>query len=236
MLVPSAPCLLPELTGGSVPDLAGVRDAVGQALSDLVAAQPDRVVVAARAEPGTLAGFGAGQLRRDGGAAALRRDGVRWGWAHELGALLLSRRGWRADVDAADATGFTAGATACAGSLSESTSRTAVLVLADGSATRGPRAPGGEDPRGGQLDALLVQGLRTGRLAMPSEAEAAAVGCRGLPGITLFVSLQVAGSAAGTIAGGPTTATHPDAVPVDVRYEGAPTGVGYLVAVRSRRV
>jgi hypothetical protein len=197
-LVPAAPALLAGLTGARVPELAGVRAAVASALAAL--AGVDHLVVVAPRVPGTLAGFGA--------PAAPTTSSPLGSWPHALAAVLLDScrstagRSWLAWDEGAPAV---RAAGAGAGS-------TGLLLLADGSRTRGPRAPGGQDPRGDVVDAELAAALREGRPPLAPDAEV--VGATAGPAVQLLVDLT--GRRAGA---------------VDLVYAGAPLGVGYLVAV-----
>ncbi len=208
-LVPAAPALLPRLTGTRVPEVAPVRSAVAEALGALVAL--DRVVVVSEDVPGTLAGVGApGPL-----APARGVDGPGPGhrtWPRELADELLdASQGAGAPPVREHRTwaGVTADLTA---ELDAAPGRVGVLLLADGSRTRGPRAPGGEDLRGDAVDAELVAALEQGRTAEVPDAP--------LVGATAAAAVALLAAAPG----GPTRVLH----------HGAPLGVAYLVAVRRR--
>ncbi len=134
-LVPSAPLLLPRLTGDRVPELEPVRSAVAAALRTLVGL--DRVVVVAARLPGSLDGFGGRRLPTP--TPTWTSTGPGGGsWPHALAAELLAPVSgvprpshwctW-GDLDRDD--------TPLTGD-----GRTGLLLLADGSRTRGPRAPG----------------------------------------------------------------------------------------------
>ena len=92
--------------------------------------------------------------------------------------------------------------------------RTASLLLADGSLTRGARAPGGEDPRGAAVDAELAAALRERRAAHVPDADA--VGAAAGPRSPCWPAWPRA---------------RPPAGPTQVLHDEAPLGVGYLVAV-----
>jgi hypothetical protein len=223
-LVPAAPALLPALTGPDLPEVAPVRAAVTHALEHLVGL--DLVVVVAPHVTGTLAGFGApdpeSAADRDGTAApdgagrwdgSTRDDPVQPSWPHELAAELLAtvpgvpaeRLRWSWDDLAPQGDQRPGDLQALPGAVG-------VLLLADGSRTRGLRAPGGDDPRGAVVDAELLAALREAR--SPTVPDAAAVGATAGPAIRLLSLLGDAGST------------------TEVLYADAPLGVGYLVAVR----
>ena len=208
-LVPAAPLLLPRLTGSRVPEAEAVRAAVTAVLGALTGL--DRLLVVAPSVPGTLAGFGAPEV--PGAPGAPRSPAPLGSWPHALAAALLddvpgspADRTWLTWDDVDQVAGSVSSAGPAAGD------RTGLLLLADGSRTRGPRAPGGDDPRGEGVDAELVAALRAGRPPVVPDADA--VGATAGPAVRLLVDL---------------TAGRPGAV--DVLYADAPLGVFYLVAL-----
>lgn len=220
-LVPAAPVLLPRLTGSCVPEVGPVRAAVRQALTELT--DLDRVVVVAAKSPGTLAGFGAATA--SAGARAPARPGAgrpepdrHQSWPGELADELLDEVLPQAEVGPATTTvrqhvAWEQVAADLVPELDRAPDRVGLLLLADGSRTRGPRAPGGQDPRGEVVDAELVLALQQGRAA--DVPDAAAVGATAAQAVRLLAGAP----------GGPTALLHQD----------APLGVCYLVAVRRRQ-
>lgn len=210
-LVPAAPALLPELTGDDVPQLARCRAAVRSALLGLLGSCSD-VLVAAVPAPGSLDGFGrtVPSQRAPSGS-----------WPHDLGARLLDTAAERTVcLRSTDLPATIHGAAAwLTVHAPTGQSGTGLLVLADGSTTRGLRAPGGDDPRGADVDDELLAALRAGRAPVLDDERTAAVGCTGAPGVAVLAAL-----AART------------AVAAEVRYTNAPLGVGYLVAAWTRPV
>lgn len=203
-LVPAAPALLPRLTGTRVPEVAPVRAAVAEALGALV--DLDRVVVVSEDVPGTLAGLGA---PAPGGDAPGPGRGT---WPGELADALLDASPGAPPSRAREHRTWSDGTVDLAAELDAAPDRVGLLLLADGSRTRGPRAPGGEDPRGDVVDAELVAALRQGRVAdVPDALE---VGATAGAAVTLLAGAP----------GGPTRVLHHE----------APLGVAYLVAVRRR--
>ena len=209
-LVPSAPLLLPRLTGDRVAaETATVRAAVATALRAL--AGPDRLVVVAPDVPGTLDGFG-GRA-----APAAPRDVPppgSWPWA--LAAELLAGVPGLAPVGAWEHEARDVDLVA----LAASPLRTGLLLLGDGSRTRGPRAPGGDDPRGLRVDDELAAALRGQRAA--DVPDAAAVGATAGPAVDLLARLAQDEAARGGSAR------------TEVLLAEAPAGVGYLVAIQRR--
>ena len=217
-LVPAAPLLLPRLTGSRVPEAEAVRAAVTAVLGALTGL--DRLLVVAPSVPGTLAGFGAPEV--PGAPGAPRFPAPLGSWPHALAQALLddvagspADRTWLTwdDVDQVSGSAGSVGSARSVASAGPAAGdRTGLLLLADGSRTRGPRAPGGDDPRGEGVDAELVAALRAGRPPVVPDADA--VGATAGPAVRLLVEL---------------TAGRPGAV--DVLHADAPLGVFYLVAL-----
>lgn len=239
-LVPAAPALLPELTGGEVPELAAVRAAVSQATAvlrgdaGLGPGGPDLVLVLAAATAASLAGFGAPPPAA-AGRGGPELSGVSRqlvgapGWQYELAARLLTdadpgpeRAGaggrgagwaggrgpaWAGAVEWADWGEVDADVGAWVGGVATDPRRTVLLLLADGSRTRGVRAPGGNDPRGLAVDEELLAAVRARRPAVVPDARA--VGATAGAAVAVFAALT----------GGTVRVLHQD----------APLGVGYLV-------
>jgi hypothetical protein len=199
-LIPAAPLLLSEITGPKAPHLAPVRVATVAALDDIASAEADVMLVAASPRRGRLAGFGAALPGFDGAA----------GWVHELGRLLACRV-WSHPIRDVALPEDHRAAHVQGEALDAGEELATVLVLADGSITRGPRAPGGDDHRGADVDDRLTADLASGSAPSVSPMAAAGVGMTGLPGLAFASGLGGAW---------------------DVRYADAPAGVGYLVAVR----
>lgn len=216
-VVPSAPLVLPEITGPEAHDLAALRDAVATAVAGLIAAAGmaplDRVVVAARAEAGALAGMGA---RLPEGRAVVPDGAPGAGWAHELGRVLLSRAGFTGTVEDLVVSDESADESAddAADRLHDGADTVGLLVLADGSATRGPRAPAGDDPRGGEVDSEIAGAITSGDVPDVDPALARALQVRGLPGFAAAA-----------------TAARRGGLTWQVLYTDAPAGVGYVVAL-----
>ena len=99
--------------------------------------------------------------------------------------------------------------------------RTALLVLGDGSARRGPKAPGAFDPRAAAFDAGVERAVREADLDALLAVDPALA--RGLMATGRPAWQVLAGALAGTELAG----TGPA---VRVRYAGDPFGVMYLVA------
>jgi aromatic ring-opening dioxygenase LigB subunit len=102
--------------------------------------------------------------------------------------------------------------------VAESERRTALLVMGDGSACRGPKSPGYDDPRAGAYDEGVARAL----------AGADADALLGLDPV-LSAELKVAGRAAWQVLAGAVRAAGGD-WRGELSYQAAPYGVSYFVA------
>lgn len=201
---PHPPLLVPEVAPGTDDELRDLRAACADAAGALVAADPRRIVV-----------IGAGDLDHDvdeaaGGTLAGFGVDIRAGGAElvlplslTIGAWLLDQAGW-------------------SGPRTYSCGRPPVdddavlLVMADGSTTRSEKAPGFLDERAGPFDAAIASALAAGDAEALLALDAglgAELGSTGVP------ALHVLGDM-----------TRGASVTARLRYDGAPLGVGYLVA------
>lgn len=201
---PHPPLLVPEVAPGTLDELGDLRTACADAVAALVASAPRRIVV-----------VGAGDLDHDldeaaGGTLAGFGADVRAGGADLVLPLSLTVGAWLLD------------AAGWAGARTYSTGRPqvddgdALLVVADGSTTRSEKAPGFLDERAEPFDAAIASALASGdadALATLDAELGAELGCTGVPALRML----------GGLARGTSVAAH-------LRYDGAPLGVGYLVA------
>jgi aromatic ring-opening dioxygenase LigB subunit len=96
----------------------------------------------------------------------------------------------------------------------------ALLVMGDGTARRGEKAPGYADPRAEAFDATVVRALAGGDPRTLADLDP-----------TLAAELLVAGRAPWQVLAGAALAARPGgAWRADLRYADAPYGVGYAVA------
>jgi len=199
-VLPQPPLLVPGLGGGQDP-LAGLRVTCLDVVRSVVKDAARVVVLASEGDDrdesagGTLAAWGV-YVRAGGETLGLPLG-------HTVGAWLLDAAGWTGPRRY----------TSTAPALEE---RVAVLVMADGSATRDTTSPGYEDVRAVPFDHALAEALASGdaaRLAALDLDEAAELWCHGAP------ALRALGQAA---------SGHEVEAEL-VAYE-APFGVGYLVA------
>jgi hypothetical protein len=160
--VPQAPLLIPGLTGGPVAEVEDVRAAMRDAVDALVQHRPDEVVVVGAAPatavyppddptpagrlapaPGRRPRSGALPVPLAVGRSALLACSLPWilqGIDHRAPAGACCRLGRQ---------------------IAARPARTALLVVADGSARRGEKAPGYVDSRAQDLDARIGYALDT---------------------------------------------------------------------------
>ncbi len=215
-LCPGPPLLIRELSGAE-PAAAVLRDACHLAVATLVSTQLDLVAVVGTADRTTqwpaaarpdLASFGA-PVPRPAQVAPLSVG---------LGALLLDQVAYAGPMRL-HTLDTSAPATTCdkvAQEMGAAADRVGLLVVADGSARRSPKAPGYFDERAEPYDSAVQQAITSGdlgalrRLHPELARELMASG---------WAALQVL--AAAFDADRPRTTVH---------YADAPFGVGYLVA------
>jgi hypothetical protein len=220
-LCPAPPLLVRELTGADLV-AADLRIACLDAVAELMAADPDVIAVAGAAEQ-TRTWDGADSLDLAvfaPGPRARSRESRRPGLppAIGVGAWLLGQAGYAGErllqSVAADEPG---GRCAAIGTtLAGSRERVSLLVMADGSARRGLRAPGYLDERSAGFDADVERAVRAGRLDTLLSVDqdlASELMATGRPAWQVL---------AGAVAGRRVTS--------EIRYAGDPFGVAYLVA------
>jgi len=135
-----------------------------------------------------------------------------------LGTRLLDQAGY-AGSRALEAVGYdepTAGCAAIGEQIAASGGRVGLLIMADGSARRGPRAPGYLDERAAAFDAAVENAVRNGDLDALLDIDPA-----------LARELLAAGRAAWQVLAG---AVHGQPSAAEILYSGDPFGVAYLVA------
>ncbi|HEX8859693.1 MAG TPA: hypothetical protein VGC06_11515 [Actinomycetes bacterium] len=261
-LVPHPPLLLPELGRSSTPDLEPLRSASRHAVATLLDQAEALLVVGpapawGEAEPGAAGSFvpygapvtaslpavaapavadgPAGPSRNAGAARWLDRAALPPGRLTELplslavAAWLLDRLAEERVLPRVAAFGVPAGADAgqaaalgraLAAAVREA--RVGLLVMADLSARRTQRAPASFHPDAEEFDRRIGDAIRKaelGRLLEVDPALAAEMGAGGMAALWLL---------AGALA------DVPD-LHGEVRYEGGPFGVGYLVGVLESR-
>ena len=167
-LCPAPPLLARELTGAD-PVVPELRRACRDAAAGLLRGPPDVVAVVGPGEQTRtwdegleldVSGFapGIGAAARDGSAALPLPLG--------LGARLLDQAGYPGPR-VLQSVGQDEPAGRCAelgARIARSAGRVALLAMADGSARRGPKAPGYFDERSAPFDAEVERAVRTGDL------------------------------------------------------------------------
>lgn len=225
--------LVPQVAQGAAPELDDLRASCDEAVGALFAAEPDRIVVVAsedagRQRPhsaiavGSLAPYGVdmvfGATDALAGGARLAADD-QLGLGHTIGAWLLDRH------DAMGGQSASGGTVARSyvetdGTAIETNVRTALLVMADGTAKRTKNAPGYLDERAEAYDQVVSAALGAGD-------PAALVGLDAALGRELWVqgvpALQSLGRTVQANARGA-------AITARLSYDAAPYGVGYFVA------
>jgi hypothetical protein len=238
-LCPWPPLLVRELTGAD-PVAPELRDACAAAVAALLRDSPEVVAVvgpgtATASWPGdgrlNIAAFGPGAMAADRTAAARTADRptppAAPGTADRpvlppapgIGAYLLDQAGYHGErlIWSVSADEPVTGCRKLGADLAGGSTRTALLAVGDGSARRGPRAPGHFDERAGAFDAEVERAVRasdfTALLAL-DPALARELMATGRPAWQVL---------AGALEGRAGLAT-------EVQYAGDPFGVAYLVA------
>ena len=221
-LCPWPPLLVRELTGAD-PVLPELRAACAGAVAALLRDRPEVVAVVG---PGTVTARWPGDGRLNvaafGGLPPAAPDPAGRPVlppAPGIGAYLLDQAGYAGErlIWSVSADEPVAGCRKLGGDLAGRDARTALLVIGDGSARRGPRAPGHFDERAGAFDAAVEQAIRAGDTGALLDLNPA-----------LARELMATGRPAWQVLAGALETAAP--LSVAVRYAGDPFGVAYLVA------
>ncbi|MES4903043.1 MULTISPECIES: class III extradiol dioxygenase subunit B-like domain-containing protein [unclassified Streptomyces] len=232
---PCPPLLVPDVAAGAAGELDALRAACLDAVGVLAAARPERLIVVGPAErdgrgphpqgtPGSFQGFGVDLDVRLGGWGQAAAEASERALPPSLAvaAWLLERARWQAAPVEGLGVGEPLASERCrevGRELAAQAERVALLVMGDGSACRSLKAPGYLDERAAGFDADVARALGAadvGALAALDEELAAELKAAGR------APLQVlAGAGEGAVLKG------------ELRYEGAPYGVGYFVAMWS---
>lgn len=241
---PCPPVLVPEVAAGAAPELDAAREACDEALSALLAAAPQRIVVVgqgtrdARHEAGSRGSFRPFGVDVEvalgaapGSGAAVLPPSL------SVGAWLLARVGWEGPVLGLEVAPDRSGPAPDVTDLASPADRVGLLVMGDGTACRSVKAPGYLDERAEGVDARIAEALRTGDrdgyLARLDAGLAAELKISGRAPWQLLSAAWAAGRDAAWGAG------HDAALAADsdgdkgtsrLLYEDAPYGVGYFVA------
>jgi hypothetical protein len=236
-VLPWPPAFVPELMGRAASELEPLRHAADSALRGLVAElrqHPDgQVVVVAPGEPGeheaagevSFSGFG-----RDVRVPAL--PGAAGAVDPELPTSMMVARylTHRVSADQPDTAKVWAGArwltvdadgaAQLATELAGTSQPTAVVLLVDGAASHGPKAPRAEDSRAEAFDDAIAEALERGDRDALSAVDLDLAGQVGADGAYLWPLM--AGATTGGVWLG------------DVLFRGEPYGVGWTVALWRR--
>ncbi|MFW6692077.1 class III extradiol dioxygenase subunit B-like domain-containing protein [Streptomyces sp. MAR4 CNX-425] len=234
---PCPPLLVPEVASGAAAELEGLRAACMDAVGVLAAARPDVLVVVGPAEQagrgphprgarGSFRGFGVDlgvRLGAAGGAEPEPDPGEReLPPSLAVGAWLLERAEWNGTPVEGLGVGEPLPGARCAEvgrEIAAAAGRVALLVMGDGSARRGPKAPGYHDERAAGFDAEAARALGAADTAALAALDA-----------ELAAGLQATGRACWQVAAG---AAENAGLRGALLYEEAPYGVGYFVATWS---
>ena len=226
-LCPWPPLLVRELTGAD-PVLPELRAACAEAVSALLRDGPEVVAVvgpgtATASWPGNgrlnIAAFGPGATAPDRATAAGTAGRPVLPPAPGIGAYLLDQAGYHGErlIWSVSADEPVAGCRKLGADLAGGSTRTALLAIGDGSARRGPRAPGHFDERANAFDAEVQRAMRAGDLTALLDLDP-----------VLARELMATGRPAWQVLAGALEGMA--SLAVEVQYAGDPFGVAYLVA------
>ena len=221
---PQPPLLVPEVAGRAAGEMDACRSACARALHALAQQRADLLAVVGAGATTTLHASGAvGSLQPFGVPVEVvlgRPDGSTGPilpLSLTVGAWLS--RDWEGPVVGVEV-GSDADPAECArtgAQVAGRAERVALLVLADGSARRGPSAPGYTDPRAQPFDAAVEQALATGDAAALASLDP-----------RLAADLLAGGRAPLQVLAGAVGSSAWDG---EVLYADDPYGVRYVVAV-----
>ncbi len=234
-LCPWPPLLVRELTGAD-PVLPELRTACAEAVAVLLRASPEVVAVvgpgtATTSWPGNgrlnIAAFGPGAAAAAPGTAERPVLPPAPGTAERpvlppapgIGAYLLDQAGYHGEllIWSVSADEPVAGCRKLGADLAGGSTRTALLAIGDGSARRGPRAPGHFDERASAFDTEVERAVRAGDFTALLDLDP-----------TLARELMATGRPAWQVLAGALEGMA--GLTTEVRYAGDPFGVAYLVA------
>jgi hypothetical protein len=231
-ICPHPPLLLPSVASSAATELDDLRTACSIALDRIFATEPDTVMLVGAATEtqrfgpndfGSFDGFGVRETYALGGIDALA-VGVRMPLSLAIGAWLLrerstapTRRGLGVAVDTTPD-----GCRSLGALIGVGPERVGLLVMGDGSACRGPKSPGYDDPRAETFDASVATALAAADPSALLHLDATAAG-----------ELRVAGRAPWQVLAGATLATG-GSWRGELLYNEAPYGVCYLAASWTR--
>jgi hypothetical protein len=214
---PCPPLLLPAVEGRAAAETDTLRRACARAVSAMLAAGPETVVVVGDGAPedarfgpgdgGDLRGFGVDV--EIGFAGPAREGAARLPLAHTVGAWLLDVAGFSGSRVGVAADGLAA-------ALPERSGRIGILAMGDGSARRTLKAPGYLDEAAEPFDAAVAAALAAGDAAALAALDRS-------EGERLLAAGTATWAAVGSVIAGRRIIAR-------LHHDQAPFGVGYLVA------
>ncbi|MGC5011527.1 hypothetical protein ACLQ2R_12250 [Streptosporangium sp. DT93] len=209
---PHPPLLVPALAGAAAAELDDLRAACASAVRSLGDAGADTIAVVGGAS--TTAAYGAdaaGSLAPWGADVRVGEGEAVLPLSLTIGRLLLDEE--HLGASAFHAISFDADPAECAGlgrRLTERGGRTALLVMADGSARLTEKSPGYLDPRAEPYDRAIVRALARAEVPAFDVAEAAELWVQGRAALQVLDGLG-------------------EGLSAEILYDDAPYGVGYFV-------
>jgi hypothetical protein len=216
-LCPSPPLLHPAVTGRD-PVLPELRAAGAEATGRLVRDEPELIIVIGPADA-TGAWDAASRLDLSRYAPGIARTGtLSLPLSLGLGAMLLDQAGYRGPraLQAVSPDEPVGACVRLGAELAGTGTKTALLVMGDGSARRTLKAPGYLDPRAAAFDAAVESAVRDGELTALRQMDE-----------KLARDLMVTGRPAWQVLSGALGTRRPV---TEMLYCDAPFGVTYLIA------
>lgn len=209
---PHPPLLLPGATGGVVPEVETLRAACHEAIAAMMSVQPDVIVVVGgtpETKVHSVLALPLDQFAPRG--RVVQPEPLPLSLAVGLSMVpdaLVELHGMDSAAPVEECREY-------GRSLADRPERIGLLVMADGSARRGPKAPGYVDERAEPVDVLIDKGLRDGDTEPLLKLDA-----------SLADDLLIAGRAAWQVLAG---AYEPACAKACCHYSAAPFGVWYPV-------
>jgi len=157
--VPATPLLVPLIAQGAAHELAQLRQASLDAVTQLVQSGADQVVVVGTA---SVTGPATGEPDWSGFGVGPALTGQVLSPSLSIGHWLLDQVGTQADLYIGVCPQASSAECAALGQSLVGEQSLAVLVVGDGSACRSDKAPGSLDPRAQEFDAEVIEALRLG--------------------------------------------------------------------------
>ena len=157
--VPATPLLVPQIAQGAAHELAHLRQASLDAVTQLVQSGADQLVVVGTAP---VTGPVTGEPDWSGFGLSPAATGQALSPSLSIGHWLLDHVGTQADRYVGVSPQSSNAECAALGQTLVGEQSLAVLVVGDGSACRSDKAPGSLDPRAQEFDAEVVEALRLG--------------------------------------------------------------------------